>query len=73
MAGQGRWWLPSEHGVPTAAKLLNAEITQARNLGVDSLAVRQGRTDPDARHGAQGDWRLDCPGLDFRSAPFAIW
>jgi len=42
MAGQGWWWLPSEHGVPTAAKLTDIEITQARNLDVERLAVRQG-------------------------------
>jgi hypothetical protein len=27
--------LPPEHGVPTAAKLTDAEIAQARNLGVE--------------------------------------
>jgi hypothetical protein len=31
--------------MPTAAKLTNVEITQARNLGVEFLAVRQRRTD----------------------------
>jgi len=28
-------WLPPDHGVPTAAKLTDAEIAQARNLGVE--------------------------------------
>jgi transposase len=32
-AGEGR--LPPEYGVPTAAKLTDAEIAQARNLGVE--------------------------------------
>jgi hypothetical protein len=35
MAGQVRGRLPPEHGVPTAAKLTDAEIAQARNLGVE--------------------------------------
>jgi hypothetical protein len=33
MAGQMRGRLPPEHGVPTAAKLTDAEIAQTRNLG----------------------------------------
>ena len=36
---------PAESGMPTAAKLTNVEITQARNLDVEFLAVRQRRTD----------------------------
>ena len=35
MAGQVRGRLSPEHGVPTAAKLTDAEIAQARNLGVE--------------------------------------
>ena len=35
MAGQVRGRLPPKHGVPTAAKLTDAEIAQARNLGVE--------------------------------------
>jgi hypothetical protein len=35
MAGQVRGRLPAEPGVPTAANLTDAEITQARNLGVE--------------------------------------
>ena len=38
----GRW--PAECGMPMTAKLTNVEITQARNLGVEFLAVRQRRT-----------------------------
>ena len=37
--------IPAECGMPTAAKLTNVEITQARNLDVEFLAVRQRRTD----------------------------
>jgi len=59
MAGQVRWGAPPECGVPAAAKLTDAEITHARNLGVECLTVRQYGTDPNARHGAQDDWRLD--------------
>ena len=50
---------PPEYHVPTALKLPDVEIAQARNLDVDGLAVRQGRTDADARHGAQDDCRVD--------------
>jgi hypothetical protein len=35
MAGQVRGRLLPEHGVPTAAELTDAEIAQARNLGVE--------------------------------------
>jgi hypothetical protein len=35
MAGQVRGRLPPEHGVPTTAKLADAEIAQARDLGVE--------------------------------------
>jgi hypothetical protein len=35
MAGQVRGRPPPEHGVPTAAKLTDAEIAQVRNLGVE--------------------------------------
>jgi hypothetical protein len=56
----GRW--PAECGMPTAAKLTNAEITQARNLGVDSRFT--------AGHGqaaivaeASEETRFECAGL----------
>ena len=35
MAGQVRGWLPPEHGMPTAAKLTDVEIAQARDLDVE--------------------------------------
>ena len=35
MAGQVRGRLPPKRGVPTAAKLTDAEIAQTRNLGVE--------------------------------------
>ena len=44
----GRW--PAERGMPMAAKLTNVEITQARNLHVEFLAVRRRRTDLHPRH-----------------------
>jgi hypothetical protein len=41
-----------EYVMPTASKLPDGEIAQARNLAVECLPVRQGRSNPDARHGA---------------------
>jgi hypothetical protein len=52
MAGQVRGRLRPEHGVPTAAKLTDTEIAQARNLGVECLPVWLSLTDLYARHGA---------------------
>src|SRR5262249_39988654 len=48
-------------------------IAQARNLAVECLAVRQGRTNPDARHGAQDDWRSDLRGRCLLLSTSAIW
>ena len=45
MTGKVSGRSPAECGMPTAAKLTNVEITQARNLDVEFLAVRQRRTD----------------------------
>ena len=50
MSGQVRRRSPSEYGVPTSPKLTDVEITQARDLDVERLPVRQRRTDLDARH-----------------------
>ena len=64
----GRW--PAECGMPTAAKLTNVEITQARNLGVEFLAVRQRRTDLHPWHGSHaGRWRE----VGLPLFPLAIW
>ena len=73
MAGQVRGRSASEYGVPTSSKGTNIEITQTRNLDVDRLPIRLGRTDLNARHDAQGDWRFDwrLPGLPL-SRP-VIW
>ena len=62
----GRW--PAECGMPTAAKLTNVEITQARNLDVERRAVWQCRTDLYARHDAQ-DWGEAV----LPRSPLAIW
>jgi hypothetical protein len=35
---------PPEYVVPTASKLPDVEISQARDLAVECLAVRQGRS-----------------------------
>jgi hypothetical protein len=47
---KGRW--PPKKSVPAPAKVIDVEITQARDLSVKLASVRQGRTDLDARHGA---------------------
>ena len=51
MVGQvmGRW--PPVDCMPTPAKLVDVEIAQARNLGVEVLAVQRRRTDPHVGHG----------------------
>jgi hypothetical protein len=54
MPGQVRGRLPPENSLPSLAKLGDAKIAQPRNLGIECLAVRRGRTDPDARHGRSG-------------------
>ena len=43
---------PPERGMPSAAQRCDVEITQARNLDIKGLSVRQCRTDPDP-------WQLD--------------
>jgi hypothetical protein len=52
VAGQVRVRSPPEYVMPTASKLHDVEIAQSRNLAVECLAVRQARSNPDARHGA---------------------
>ena len=73
MAGQVRVRPPPEHVMPTASELLDGEIAQARNLAVECLAVRQGRSKTDARHGAQDDWRSDYRGPCLPLSTPAIW
>ena len=63
----------AECSVPTALKLPDVEIAQARNLDVDGLAVRKSRTDADARHDAQDDWRVDFRGRRLVLSASAIW
>jgi hypothetical protein len=41
---------PAEYGMPTAVQRCDVEITQARNLDIKGLSVRQRRTD-------QAGWR----------------
>ena len=67
----GRW--PAECGMPTAAKLTNVEITQARNLSVEFLAVRQRRTDLHPRHGSQAGRRWGWRKVGLPLFPLAIW
>ena len=64
MSGQVRGRPSSKYGVPTAPKAADLDVAQMRNLAVNRAAVRQGRTDLDAGHGAQAERRLDLrPGL----------
>jgi hypothetical protein len=49
---------PAEYGMPTAAQRCDVEITQARNLDIKGLSVRQRRTDPDPWHRNQAVWRV---------------
>src|SRR6266550_6930669 len=58
--------------MPTASKPPDVEIAQARNLAVECLAVRQGRSNPDARHGAQDDWRSGLVSIDDELAVFHV-
>ena len=73
VAGQVRVRSPPEYVMPMASKPPDVEIAQARNLAVECLPVRQGRTNPDARHGAQDDWRSDLRGLCLLLSTPAIW
>ena len=73
VAGQVRVRSPPECSMPTALKLPDVEIAQARNLDVDGLAVRKSRTDADARHDAQDDWRVDFRGRRLVLPASAIW
>ena len=54
-------------------KALDVEIAQARNLAVECLPVRQGRSNPDTRHGAQDDWRSDLRNRCLLLPRSAIW
>src|SRR5262245_64005042 len=65
VAGQVGMWSPPEYVMPMASKPPDVEIAQARNLAVECLAVRQGRTNPDARHGAKDDWSSELRGRCF--------
>ena len=67
----GRW--PAECGMPTASKLTNVEITQARDLDVEFLAVRQRRTDLHPRHGSQAGRRWGWREAVLPRSPLAIW
>jgi hypothetical protein len=45
VARKVRGWGPPQHGMPTAAKLLDVEIAQSRDLDAKRFTVRQRRTD----------------------------
>ena len=57
VAGQVRVRSPPEYVMPMASKSPDVEIAQARNLAVECLAVRQGRSNPDARQ-SRGCWLI---------------
>jgi len=73
VTGQVRRCSPPEYGLPAVPKLTDVKITQTRNLDVECLSVRWRRTDPCARHGDQGDRRLDWRGPDLPLSPLVIW
>jgi hypothetical protein len=73
VAGQVSVRSPPEYVMPMASKPPDVEITQARNLAVECRPVRQGRTDLDAWHGAQDDWRSDLRGRCLLLSTPAIW
>jgi len=73
VAGQVRVRSPPEYVMPMASKPPDVEIAQARNLAVECLPVRRGRSNPDARHGAQDDWRSDLRGPCLLLSTPAIW
>jgi hypothetical protein len=73
VAGQVGVWSPPKYVMPMASKPPDVEIAQARNLAVECLPVRQGRTDLAARHGAQDDWRSDLRGRCLLLSMPAIW
>ena len=66
----GRWL--AECGMPTAAKVTNVEITQARNLDVEFLTVRQRGTDLHLRHGSHAG-RRGVAKVGLPLFPLAIW
>jgi hypothetical protein len=65
--------IPAECGMPTAAKLTNVEITQARNLDVEFLAVQQRRTDLHPPHGSQAGRRGGWGEAVLPRSALAIW
>src|SRR5215204_5919672 len=73
MAGQVTRRLPPEHRVPASPKVTDVEITKARNLDVECLPVRRGRTDSYAWHGGQEDRRLERRDADLLPPPLSIW
>src|SRR6202046_4098297 len=58
---RGRW--PPQHGMPMAAKLLDVEIAQSRDLDAKRFTVRQRRTDRYLWHRNQSGCRCAARGL----------
>jgi hypothetical protein len=58
MAGKVKGRRLAEHGVPAAPQLVDAEITQSRDLGIDLLAVQRRGTDPQPGHRLQAERRF---------------
>ena len=53
VAGQVGMWSPPEYILPTASKLPDIEIAEARDLVVEQRSIRRSRTDHHAWHGTQ--------------------
>ena len=58
-----RGWGPPENGMPTAAKLLDVEIAQSRDLDAKRFTIRQRRTDGYLWHRDQAGCRCTARAL----------
>src|SRR5687767_10967173 len=67
MAGQVRGRSTPERIVPTGPKVTNIEIAQVRDLDIESLVVRQGRTNLHTGHVRSGCSALRLPTACLRS------
>ena len=69
MAWQVNWRSPPEHRMPASPKLIDVEVTQARNFDVERLSVLWCKTDLYTWHRGQRDRRFDWPGPGFPLSP----
>jgi hypothetical protein len=67
-----RGWGPPEHSMPTAAKLLDVEIAQSRDLDAKRFTIRQRRTDGYLWHRNQAGCRCTARALGLPPSLFLI-